>query len=84
MARAPRMRCNHVQALHSAGLPFRRHEESAVRTAIEPSIADRLSRLIGRPSAGPRLRRPSPLPTIVIVPTRSTYLQRLRWLFGGH
>jgi len=26
------------------------------------------------------MRRPSPLPTVV--PTRSSYLQRLLWLFG--
>jgi hypothetical protein len=26
------------------------------------------------------MRRPSPLPTII--PTRSSYLQRLLWLFG--
>ena len=31
-----------------------------------------------RPS-GPKMRRPSPLPTIV--PTRSSYLQRLLWMF---
>jgi hypothetical protein len=27
----------------------------------------------------PRMRRPSPLPTVI--PTRSSYLQRLLWLF---
>jgi hypothetical protein len=69
------MRCNDPIAV---SLP----RGVSVSPATEPSIADKLSRLLGRPIA-PRMRRPSALPTIVIVPTRSTYLQRLRWLFSG-
>jgi len=30
-------------------------------------------------SSGAKMRRPSPLPTVI--PTRSSYLQRLLWLF---
>jgi len=30
-------------------------------------------------TSGPKMRRPSPLPTII--PTQSSYLQRLLWLF---
>jgi hypothetical protein len=29
--------------------------------------------------SNPKMRRPSPLPTVI--PTRSSYLQRLMWLF---
>jgi hypothetical protein len=58
----------------------RRHEESAVRYVIEPSLS-KLSRLVGRSSRPPRMRAPSPLPTIY--PTRSSYLQRFLWLFNG-
>ncbi len=61
--------------------PHRRHEESAVRTVNEPALS-LLSRLVRKSQRSPRMRRPSALPTIY--PTRSSYLQRLIWLFGGH
>ncbi len=54
-----------------------------MRPAIEPSVSIKLSRLMGM-AAMPRMRRPSPLPTVSIVPTRSSYLQRLMWLFSSH
>lgn len=60
----------------------RSHEESAVRQFIEPSAVFKLSRLVGIPAN--RMRRPSPLPTMTIVPTRSSYLQRFLWMIGGH
>jgi hypothetical protein len=62
----------------------RSHEESAVRQVIEPSAVFKLSRLVGMSVHAPRMRRPSPLPTMTIVPTRSSYLQRFLWMIGGH
>lgn len=53
-----------------------------MRQFIEPSAVFKLSRLVG--IHAPRMRRPSPLPTMNIVPTRSSYLQRFLWLIGGH
>ncbi|GEM_PF-5967922 len=40
----------------------------------------RLSSSMSVIPAGRVMRRPSPLPTVV--PTRSSYFQRLLWLFG--
>jgi hypothetical protein len=40
----------------------------------------RVSSSISVVPASRPMRRPSPLPTVV--PTRSSYLQRLLWLFG--
>lgn len=49
-----------------------------MRPSQPPSVVP-LTRTFGwRPSA-PRMRRPTPLPTVI--PTRSSYLQRLVWLF---
>lgn len=53
-----------------------------MRHAIEPSIAVKLGRWVALPSPR-RLRRPSPLPTMTIVPTRSSYFQRFLWLFSA-
>lgn len=55
-----------------------------MRQVIEPSAVFKLSRLVGMSVQAPRMRRPSPLPTMSIVPTRSSYLQRFLWLFGAH
>jgi hypothetical protein len=49
-----------------------------VRHVIEPSLSV-LSRWAGWPDRPHRMRRPSSLPTVH--PTRSSYLQRLIWLF---
>ena len=53
-----------------------------MRPAIESSVAVKLSRLASM-APMPRMRRPSPLPTVNIVPTRSSYLQRFLWLLGA-
>jgi hypothetical protein len=61
--------------------------ETVVRSFImrssQPLYVVPLTRTIGwRPAATPKMRRPSPLPTVI--PTKSSYLQRLLWLFMGH
>jgi hypothetical protein len=73
-----------VERLHRSPPLSRSHEESAVRQFIEPSAVFKLSRLVGIAVHAPRMRRPSSLPTMTIVPTRSSYLQRFLWLIGGH
>ena len=55
-----------------------------MRQFIEPSAVFKFSRLVGIAVHAPRMRRPSSLPTMTIVPTRSSYLQRFLWLIGGH
>ena len=43
------------------------------------SLATPTSRTMRWRATGRKMRRPSPLPTII--PTKSSYLQRLLWLF---
>jgi hypothetical protein len=62
-------------------LLIHRHEESAVRYVIEPPLA-MLSRFTAKSLRTHRMRKPSPLPTVV--PTNSSYLQRLLGLLGAH
>lgn len=54
-------------------------EEYSMRLSSSISVASTHRHLSGR-DRGPQMRKPSPLPTVV--PTRSSYLQRLLWLFG--
>lgn len=58
--------------------PIHGHEEFTVRYVIEPSQSI-FGRWAGAARRSQRMRSPSRLPTIV--PTRSSYLQRLIWLF---
>ena len=46
---------------------------------LSPLSAASMTRTMRWRATGPRMRRPSPLPTVI--PTKSSYLQRLLWLF---